>query len=80
MNGVSENKERKEGPVLTPLFFLEAYLPPVAEYMCLLRVGTGMISLAVQGEAPDRPLRSRCLVHESPVCSYFPLIEAMYLE
>ena len=37
---------------------MEAYLPPLAEYTCLLRVGTGLVSLAVQGEASDRLLKS----------------------
>ena len=65
-----ERRERKEGLwSFEPLLFLEAYLPPVAEYTCLLRVRATMVSLAVQGKAPDRPPRSHCLVNSSFLCT-----------
>ena len=69
MKGVGEKKGKKVFGALIPLFFLGAYLLLVAEYTCVLRVGTGMVSLAGQGEAPDRLPRSRCLVDESFLCT-----------
>ena len=65
-----ERRERREGLWnFEPLFVLEAYLHRPAEYTCLLLVRASMISLAVQGEAPDRSPRSRCLVHASFLCT-----------
>ena len=60
----AKRKEKVFG-ALTPLFFFEAYSPPLAKYTCLLRLGTGMVSLAVQGETPDRPLRPLFFFHAS---------------
>ena len=61
-----ERRERKEGLWnFDPPFFLEAYLAPVTESTCVLRTGMDMVSLAGRVEAPDHPLRLRCLVHAS---------------